>query len=131
MASAGANLRQIAKASRSFPRRFVDESTRRISQDVMKGLNIDSGGDRILSGTNRRGEASRLRAVVKISGDAVVEGSVKAGPGGRPVAVWHWLEYGTGAPGPTPAKRTWSRSARPMMDAVQDEARRRLSSLVS
>jgi hypothetical protein len=128
--AAGNNLRAIAKRSRSTPRKIVEAATKQVSKTVTKGLNVDTGGDRVLSGTNRQGRAGKLRAVAKVTGDAVVTGSVKAGPGGRTVAIWSWLEYGTGEPGPTAAKYTWSRSAIPAMDVAQRGARRQLATVM-
>ena len=130
-APAAVNIRAIAKRCRSFPRSFVDDATKTVSKSITKGLTVDTGGDRVLSGTNREGRAAKLRAVVKVTGEAIVTGTVKAGPGGRAVAIWSWLEYGTGEPGPTPAKRTWSRSALPSMDVVRRDVRRKFSNVMS
>lgn len=134
MGAAGAELRRIAREARSLPRQLVESAGTDVVRVIDAQLSRDSGGDRVLSGTNRQGGGRPLRVVKKITGKAdVVTLSVKAGPQGKTVAVWHWLEYGTsphgGHPG-TPAKHTWSRSADPALDGVVRDANQRFNSIL-
>jgi hypothetical protein len=128
--TAATNLRRIANEAKSFPRKFVEGGVKDVRVPIQKGLKADTGGDSILSGTNRQGRAGKLTVQARVKGDAIVTGTVKPGPSGRPVAIWHWLEYGTGPPGPTAGKRTWSRAAAPAVEKLQRSAKRAFSSIM-
>src|SRR5690606_7668068 len=113
-------LRRVAQDCKSLPRRFVEEAVRDLDKAITKKLRADTGGDRSLSGA-----PGRLRVQKKISGETVVTGEVTPGPRSR-MAQWSWLEYGTGHPGPTKPKDTWSEPASHEIEVLRRKARQRL-----
>lgn len=135
--SAAALLRRVARASESFPRRFVTDATKKIATAIDKRLIGDAGGDRLLSGTNRNGRAVRLRVQRKVDGHQVVTGEVAPGPNGRPIALWSWLDRGTKPhmiggrqhPG-TAAKHTWSKPADEALAEVGRDIQREFSKVI-
>lgn len=135
--STAAELRRIARATRSESRQFVDESVKSVSKAIDTTLAADTGGDRVLSGTTRRGKVGKLRVQTTVKGDVVVEGKVTPGPNGRSIAVWDWLEdgtephrIGTGQHPGTKAKHTWTRAAGPELDALQKDIQRRFERII-
>lgn len=96
-----------------MPRRLVDDVTKKIAKAIDKRLVADTGGDRSLSGAPQRMKVER-----KVTGESLVTGVV--GPGPRAgMAMWSWLEKGTGEPAPTKAKRTWTKPLGPALDEAR------------
>jgi hypothetical protein len=126
--SAASSLRTIARNAKSFPRKFVEDSAKSVNKAIDRRLVSDTGGDRVLSGTTRSGKVGKLTVKSKIDGQgSVVTGTITpAGPRGP----WAWIEEGTGPPGPTRAKHTWTKAATPAVEALQREARRAFESVL-
>jgi hypothetical protein len=122
--SAATNLRQVAKNVESLPKKFARQSAKTVSKQIDRQMIDDTGGDRILSGTTRRGRASKMRTKSRVTGDSIAVARIMPGSS---MALWSWLEFGTGKPGPTAAKRTWSRPAAKALVQVRKDIRRQFS----
>lgn len=125
--SAASLLRNVARETRSLPRKAIDEIVTTVSKAGTKHLAGDTGGDRILSGTTRR-QATRLTVRKKVQGDSVVTGLVSPGPSGRPIAMWSWLEWGTVHTRP---KHTWSLGVEPAVERAVDDVREMFSETIA
>lgn len=123
MAGAGALLRQVAQACKTLPRRVVEDATKQFRKGLEKKLTADTGGDSRLSGA-----PTRMRVQVKVTGETIVTGTVT--PNKPAMAQWVWLDKGTGNPGPTEAKRTWSEPVSADMKAVTKTVRDRLNEVM-
>lgn len=145
MASAAAiRLRRASKGLKSLPGEFTSQGAKRIAKAARTSMARDTGGDRRLSGLGRSAKPLRVR-VINRDGREFSESRVMAGP--RELrAAWFWLEEGTEAgarrirgtsrryrpgggtqtfqhPG-TPAKQTWTKAVRPILDDLPDEFER-------
>lgn len=121
--SAAANLRRIARECKSLPRQAVEGATKAFKKSIDKSLKADTGGDFRLSGA-----PTRMRVQSKVTGDTVVEGTVS--PNKPAMAQWVWLNEGTGEPGPTAPKGTWSEPVSREMKTVTRAVRERLNTVM-
>lgn len=121
--SAAAMLRQIARECRSLPRVAVEEAATSFQKAITKKLQRDTGGDSRLSGA-----PTKMRVQKKIDGDTYVTAEIT--PNKPAMSMWVWLDEGTGDPGPTKAKGTWSEPASAEMDQVTAAVRKRLTAVM-
>jgi hypothetical protein len=124
---AAVGLRQVARNVESLPKKFARGSAKTVTKAIEQQMQVDTGGDRILSGTTRRGKVVKMRTRAKVTGDTIAIASIRPA---RPFALWFWLEYGTGEPGPTAAKHTWSVPARSALEHVRKDIRRQFSDAI-
>lgn len=121
--SASANLRRIAQQAKPAPRLAVEDGTKQFRKAIEKSLKQDTGGDNRLSGA-----PTRMRVQVKVDGQTIVTGKVT--PNKPAMSQWVWLTEGTGDPGPTAPKGTWSDPVKAEMSAVQKTMRDRIEQVM-
>jgi hypothetical protein len=94
--SAAADYRALAKRYRHLPELVVRAGAAEIQRSVLVRLDRDTGGDRVLSGTVRRGRRTKLGVSVTVSpGRNFASATVKPSPP-KAGSFWSWLENGTG-----------------------------------
>lgn len=118
------NLSRVARRLRTLPRAAIDEAAGEIARAATRQLTRDTGGDRSLSGA-----PGRLKVTKRVTGDTVVEGKVTPNPAYL-MAQWSWLEEGTGPPGPTAAKNTWTDPTGRALEHARRTIRQRLGELL-
>lgn len=116
-------LRTVARECKSLPRMAVEEAVSSFDKAITKTLKRDTGGDSRLSGA-----PTRMRVSKKIDGTSYVTGELT--PNRQAMGQWTWLDDGTGDPGPTRAKRTWSEPTSAEMEKVTVAVRKRLTAVV-
>lgn len=118
--TASADLEYVADQISRFPAEAVRFAVDDIGGAIERRMVTDTGGNRRLSGLDRRTrKAKPLKVRRSVTGTTFVEGKVSASPK-ELRGAWAWLDKGTtggyhtrrrGAPGRhpgTPAKRTFS-----------------------
>mgnify|MGYP003427484469 CR=1 FL=1 len=110
---AGAMLRAIERNIKSAPRWFVEYHAEEIAKVATEAVTRDTGGDRVLSGTTKRGNVGRLRVERRVQGDQAATAQIKPGPTGRTIAIWCWLQWGTVHTRP---KETWTAAVDPALE---------------
>ena len=121
--AAAANLRRIARECKTLPRKAVEDASKAFTKSITKTLKRDTGGDQRLSGA-----PTRMRVQSKVQGETVVTATIS--PNKTAMAQWVWLEEGTGEPGPTAPKGTWSEPVSKELKTVTRAVRERLEAVM-